>query len=347
MDKKPKIAIIMSGHARMVPWGYQMIHNRMLNIPADWVIFSNLWTNDSESQPVRSQEEQQHSANTYKILSDLGSRHRVQAQGPMFDSLYAHFIEQGAIPLERPTPDGFFLPRSSFDRFMGQIVGFCQALEHWQKELKTYDYIIRSRWDMTLDSGVINELIAPRNGVWAPIFYTKYIDIIHGNVQISGDTIYGSTAAWYDTMPNWRSCRDQLVEGTRQRWNWITENCRKKDLVDEYNQQYYHQCGWFNSHFLWTTMFKNNPNSIIRSRGESLGISTKLGMIPPDELTFEHCMLGEDAYTDPAKIAEIERMHHVDQTIIDSSAELKCQIHQRREYRRQQLEDYIKSQNLH
>lgn len=290
-----KVAIICSGHARMVPYGWKMIWDRVAQVPEiDARVFSFVWDDHSDNRMQNVTDlvdDWRCQPDTDQIFRTLGSRHHSLEQLPIMDDLYQRYLAHDAIPGVL-AEDQFYLPRQLFDRFNGQLVGFVLALDHWRRELSGYDYIVRSRWDMVLDVECLRRMLSPKEQPAPPTFYTKYIDITHGHPQISGDTIYGPRAAWFDVIPSWEYCRQQLIEGTRARWQWIQQHCRPQDLEDDYNIKYYTQGWWFNTHFLWTTVFRSSSQSIIKALGESYGLHPSLTRIPLDQFCFNHAALG-------------------------------------------------------
>lgn len=285
----------------MVPYGWRLINQMQQELPdVDITVFSWLWTDQSDNRNntvLDYSHDWRFPEASKEIFDYLGHRHVFTDQKPILDELYKRYLIQDAIPRDNPNYS-FFMPRSTFDRFNGQIVGFILALEHWREELEEYDWIVRSRWDTVVDIEVIKLMTTPTDVLWAPTFYTKFVDITHGQVQISGDTIYGPRRAWFDTIPSWDKSSQDLIDGSRQRWHWIKQNCRSQDIKNEYFQKYYAQGWWFNSHFLWTTLFLTNPYCIIRSRGESFGIHPSCATVPLEEFELGHAQLGPDFRSD-------------------------------------------------
>lgn len=292
-----KVAIICSGHARMVPWGWKLIQNLAQEVPsAKYTVYSWLWSDRSDNRMntvTDIKDDWRWPEASKEIFKILGHRHAMTDQGPIMDQLYRDYLAADSLPPD-DINESFYMPRHTFDRFNGQLVGFIHAIDQWREELKEYDWIIRSRWDMAVDPEVVRLMLNPTDLIWAPTFYTKYVDITHGQVQISGDTIYGPRSAWLDIIPSWTVCQQRLIEGTQARWHWIRRNCRQEDLKDPYYQKYYQQGWWFNSHFLWTTLFTAHPSSIIRSRGESYGLHPSLSRVPLAEFEYGHAAQGPD-----------------------------------------------------
>jgi hypothetical protein len=211
------------------------------------------------------------------------------------NKLYRRFQAADAVPPAQGTSDEILLPREKFDRFMGQLLGFVLALDHWRDELKNYDYIVRSRWDHTIDPGVIKDLIDHQSSEAriAPLFYTKYIDFTHGCWQISGDTIYGDAAAWFDVCGNTDRSMERLIQGVAHRRQWLEQHRRPEWSQQDPLQKYFLQGWWFNTHFLWTLLFVDS-NVVIKSRGESFAIHPSCSQVPLDKFQFRHAMLGPE-----------------------------------------------------
>jgi hypothetical protein len=342
-----RIAVIMSGHARLVPWGHKMLEDRFANMESlvDWDVFSYTWTSDSESQPGRPIWEQARSAHTEEILAGVAHRHQADQQ-PWFEQLRQRFLAQGAIPENHEDEQGFRMPRESFYRFLGQVLGFCRAVDLWRSQLENYDYIVRSRWDMTLDSRVMDHLITnhARLGELPP-FFTKAVDIMQGHIEISGDTIYGRRDQWLEYFPSTDAVVDKILQGTRQRWHQLRGQWNASMKMDANLEKYYKSGWWFNSHFIWTTIFLNTSVSL-RSMGDSFGISPELANIPLDRFQFGHCQWGADWNRLPPPVNTVpEPMITMTDTLTERKDALR-QIQEQRRQRALDLEAQIKSQNL-
>jgi hypothetical protein len=339
----------MSGHARLVPWGYKMLEDRFAHMEnlVDWDIFSYTWTTDSESQPGRPQQEHQLQAHTDEILSGVKYLHH-SSQQPWFEQLRQRFLAQGAIPEHDEDSQGFRMPRESFYRFLGQVLGFCRAMDHWRNELRHYDYIVRSRWDMTLDARVMDHLIKnhARLGELPP-FYTKAVDIMQGHIEISGDTIYGASDQWLEYFPNTEEVVNRILQGTRQRWHQLRSQWNSTMKMDANLEKYYKSGWWFNSHFIWTTIFLNTSVSL-RSMGDSFGISPELAKIPLEDFQFGHCQWGSDWSRLPPRDSGPESLpgKTMTETLTEKKTVLR-EIQQQRRQRALDLEQQIKSQNPH
>jgi hypothetical protein len=330
-QKKPSCAVIMSGHARMVPQGMHMLQDRFDTActAMDYTVFSNVWTDSSESRPKRTEQELQQQADALSILSSLGSRHRVIEQRPVFEPIYEKFLLARAIPTHEADSRGFRMPRDTFYRFMGQVMGFVLALDHWRQELAEYDYIVRSRWDMCLDSTVLDELAAPQRYIGEfETFYTKSVEIVQGSVQISGDTIYGRTEQWLESFSDFDHVVDRILTGTKLRWQDIQRRYRANWSLHGDYEKYYLTGWWFNSHFIWTTLFDSTDISV-RAKGESFGISSSAALIPVEQLKITDLMgvargatpeeIQQVQYTDTVKkqqaLQNRERLDTVNQTL--------------------------------
>lgn len=307
-QRKPQCAVVMSGHARMVPQGLHLLKDRFNKCERtiDYDIFSMVWTNASESKPVVTANQELQD----QILSSLGTRHLVRDQQPEFEQMRQRFLAVGAIPEHDADSRGFRMPRETFYRFMGQVIGFCWALIYWRKELSQYDYIVRSRWDMCLDTDALNFLTNPRKRYIGEFdsFYTKSVEIVQGHIQISGDTIYGHTDQWMAAIQSMDSVIERIIQGTRLRWIDIQQRYSENwNLHGDY-EKYYLSGWWFNSHFIWTALFAHT-NISIRAAGESYGITSELADIPLDQLEFHHAV--GQVYR-PPETATIEDLQYVD-----------------------------------
>lgn len=339
-----KFAVIMSGHARMVPWGWRMLEDRFtaMEAIADWDVFSYTWSPHSESQPGRPTQEHALAVETSRIMHGLNHRYETDQQ-PWFEELRQRFLAQGAIPDHDEDAQGFRMPRQSFYRFLGQVLGFCRAVDLWRDQLQGYDYIVRSRWDMTLDKTVLDELIKeePRLGQ-RPCFYTKSVDIMQGHLEISGDTIYGHRDQWLEYFPSTDHSVDRILQGTRQRWSQLRSQWNNSMSMDPDLEKYYKTGWWFNSHFIWTTLFLNTSVSL-RSLGESFGISPSLAQIPIDKFQYGHCVMGKDwdlrsPDTPQSAIDALQKARANQKDLIRD-------VQERRRLRAIALEQQIRSQN--
>lgn len=342
-----RIAVIMSGHARMVPWGHKMLLDRFahMNTLVDWDIFSYTWTTHSESQPGRPQQEQHLQAQTDQILDAL--QHRCEHdQQPHFEQLRQRFLAQGAIPDHDADAQGFRMPRDTFYRFLGQVLGFCRAVDRWRDVLCDYDYIVRSRWDMTLDSSVMDHMLTNHARLGElPAFYTKSVEIMQGHIEISGDTIYGRTDQWLQYFPSTDEVINRILQGTRQRWHQLRGQWNSNMSMDSDLEKYYKTGWWFNSHFIWTTIFLNTSVSL-RSLGDSFGIGPDLAAIPLHRFQFGHCQWGADWYKPLTSHDKSVPVKTITDTLTEQKATLR-QIQQQRRQRALDLEQQIKSQNPH
>jgi hypothetical protein len=297
MSKK-KIAVINTGHARMVPYGWQLIWERAAHIPScDFTVYSYVWDAGSDNRNTMQifHHPWQFPGLDQQVFQQLGDRHCLVEQRPIMDRLYRQYLAEEAIPKAWGAEDEIKLPRELFDRFNGQLLGFLLAMERWRHELQYYDYIIRARWDMTLDVGVLSELISQQESParLAPLFYTKYLDFTHGCYQISGDTIYGEAQAFIDIFGDFSACIQRLISGVRRRYQWIQRNQRAEWVNTDPLKKYFLEGWWFNTHFLWTTLFEDH-GVIIKSRGESFAIHPSCSEIPLEQFEFGHAMIGPE-----------------------------------------------------
>lgn len=295
MTNKTKIAVICTGHARMVPQGWSAIWQMADRVPhSDFTVFSWLWDQHSDSRrhnptglpdwlwPEQSQQ----------VFTALGADHMITPQDEIMRSVYQRFLAYQAIP-----PDSgatMILPFAAFARFMGQVLGLCLAMDQWRSQLSEFDIIVRSRWDMILDPEVIRELIANRvPDTGGPIFYTKYIDITHGNSSMCGDTIYGPAAAWLALIPSWSVALERIIQGMQQRWLWVQQNAQSSNFNQQYLQEDYAQGQWFSSHLIWALLFQHR-NMSVRAMGDAHGIHPSCGKIPLTEFSVQHAIMGPD-----------------------------------------------------
>jgi len=272
-----KVAVVCSGHARMVPQGHHLHQHSFALSPrvSQWAEFSYCWTDHSEvRQP--NQHQQQQFALRDSILERLGDRHVYRDQDPLFDQLCERFIDEGALPDYRSDPAVNSLIRYHFGKYFGQLLGFCFAVDHWRDQLQDYDYIVRSRWDHTLDPDVLN-------GMDPDHFYTKSINIYNGRPIVGGDNVYGPTKKWMEIIPSSEAIIDKLIVACRQVRKEIQQHRPDWDFATDFQ--------WFSTHYLWYLMFEYQ-NIHWLHRGESFGINFELAQIPLAELSLKHAALG-------------------------------------------------------
>ena len=327
-----KVAVVLSGHARMVPQGDHLHRQSFALAPRarQWQQFSYCWTQDSEVRPANLEQQQQFDLRD-RILEGLGSRHCYADQAQLFDSLCDRFIDQGALPDFRKTsPATAVQIRYHFGKYLGQLLGFCLAIDQWREELKNYDFIVRTRWDHALDPQVLDDLNEE-------FFYTKSINIWDGRPIISGDNIYGSTEKWLKLIPSTEQVIRRIIQACRR--------LRSELAVKQPDYNFAQDFQWYTTHYLWYVLIENEPIRLLH-RGESYGIVYELSKIPLEKLTLDHAAFGIDYFnapTPPPPILSNERTIKLKQT---RSKELQ-EMEDRRRSRRLELEDKIKSQNPH
>ena len=335
--KNYKVAVVLSGHARMVPQGNHLHHQSFYLAPrvTHWQQFSYCWTADSEVRPA-SPEQQAQFALRNQILDGLGTRHCYQDQDKMFDVLCARFIDQGALPDYRKSkPAVATQVRYHFGKYFGQLLGFCLALDQWREELKHYDFIVRSRWDHALDPEVLDRLDRD-------FFYTKSINIWDGRPIISGDSIYGSTSKWLKLIPSTEDVIKRMIQACRKLRAELAVKQPQYDFTQDFQ--------WYTTHYLWYVLIENEAIRLLH-QGESFGLNFDLSKIPLEKLTLKHAAHGIDAYYEENKLPPSD---HVEPSqIYPSNAEVrqaKSQeiqaVDQRRQQRREELERKIKDQSL-
>jgi hypothetical protein len=339
--KNYKVAVVLSGHARMVPQGNHLHQQSFYLSPrvTEWQQFSYCWTQDSE---VRSptQEQQQQFDLRDRILEGLGSRHCYADQDKMFDALCDRFIDQGALPDYRKTqPTVHAQIRYHFGKYLGQLLGFCLALDQWREELRDYDFIVRSRWDHALDPDVLQDL--------DPVFfYTKSINIWDGRPIVSGDNIYGSTEKWLKLIPSTEHAIRRIIQACRRLRSELAVKQPDYDFTEDYQ--------WYTTHYLWYALMENEAVRLLH-KGESFGINFELSKIPLEKLELNHAAYGIDYYyndnpKEQEQVIPIIHQHVVHPgniEIVRGKLQELQTVTDRRRLRKQLLEQQIKSQNPH
>lgn len=327
-----KVAVVLSGHARMVPQGDRLHRQSFALAPnvAEWQRFSYCWSADSEVRPPNVEQQQQFDLRD-RILLDMGHRHCYADQKTLFDQLCTRFINQGALPDYRTTkPAVANQIRYHFGKYLGQLLGFTLAVDRWRDELKKYDFIVRTRWDHALDPVVLDDLSKD-------FFYTKSINIWDGRPIISGDNIYGSTDKWLKLIPSTEDVIKRIIQACRR--------LRSELAVKQPTYNFAQDFQWYTTHYLWYVLIENEPISLLH-RGESYGLNYEISKIPLEELTLDHAAYGIERY-----LGNLNELPSVikDQTVADHRREKNDAmriINQRRLERQRQLEEKIKSQNL-
>jgi hypothetical protein len=131
--------------------------------------------------------------------------------------------------------------------------------------------------------------------------------------------------------------------GTRQRWHQVRSQWRNHMRADLELEKYYKTGWWFNSHFIWTTLFLNTSVSL-RGMGDSFGISPEVAAIPLDQFDFNHCIMGADWRPNSGAaqqyahipIVQQSRKNHTDRAVLQQLQYLRAL----------ELERQIKSQSL-
>jgi hypothetical protein len=327
-----KVAVVISGHARMVPQGNRL-HRQSFNMAPNvlaWQQFSYCWTADSEVRPANPEQQAQFDLRD-QIFADLGTRHCYAEQTQLFDQLCDRFINQGALPDYRKTnPTVAGQIRYHFGKYLGQLLGFCLAIDQWRDELRHYDFIVRTRWDHALDPQVLDMLNKD-------VFYTKSINIWDGRPIISGDTIYGSTDKWLKLIPSTEEVIKRLIQACRRLRSELAVKQPEYDFTEDFQ--------WYTTHYLWYVLIENEPIRLLH-QGESFGIHYDLSKIPLEELTLEHAAYGVDYYFKeqipppllPGGIQSAKIRRNKNQAL--------QAVDERRRQRQQELERQIKSQSL-
>jgi len=266
----------------MVPQGNHLHHESFSLAPSvsQWQQFSYCWTQDSEVRQANPEQQAQFDLRD-QILGALGTRHCYVDQTEMFDLLCDRFIDQGALPDYRKINSPVHVQiRYHFGKYLGQLLGFCLALDRWREELREYDYIVRSRWDHALDPNVLEKLNHE-------FFYTKSINIWDGRPIVSGDNIYGSTDKWLKLIPSTEDAIQRIIRAC----------CRLREELaikqPEYN--FTEDFQWYTTHYLWYVLIENEAIRLLH-QGESFGIHFDLSKIPLEKLGLRHAAYGIDFY---------------------------------------------------
>jgi len=331
--KNYKVAVVLSGHARMVPQGNHLHQQSFYLAPrvTHWQQFSYCWTADSEVRPANAEQQAQFDLRD-QILDGLGSRHWYQDQNQIFDAMCDRFIDQGALPDYRKTkPRVHVQIRYHFGKYFGQLLGFCLALDRWRDQLQGYDFIVRSRWDHALDPFVLDNL--DRN-----FFYTKSINIWDGRPIISGDNIYGSTDKWLELIPSTEHVIKRMIQACRRLRAELAVKQPQYDFTQDFQ--------WYTTHYLWYVLIENEAVRLLH-QGESFGLHFDLSKIPLEHLTLKHASHGIDAYYEehapPAGGGlEVARPYTGTEKIRQTKSQEIQAVDQRRHQRRVELERRIK-----
>ncbi len=324
-----KVAVVLSGHARMVPQGDHLHRHSFALAPQvrEWHQFSYCWTQDSEVRPANPEQRAQFVLRDH-ILEGLGPRHKYADQKTLFDTLCDRFINQGALPDYRKTnPAVAGQIRYHFGKYLGQLLGFCLALDQWRDELKKYDFIVRTRWDHALDPLVLDDLNKE-------FFYTKSINIWDGRPIISGDTIYGSAEKWLKLIPSTEEAIKRIIQACRK--------LRAELAVKQPEYNFTQDFQWYTTHYLWYVLIENEPIRLLH-RGESFGLAYELSTIPLEKLTLSHAAYGID------NVKPVADLNPNTEHVLLKQARSRAMeaLEQRRRDRRQLLENKIKFQNPH
>lgn len=228
----PRIAIVMSGHPRMVPYGYYAIQNDIARKGIDVKIYSCMWNDSSDNKLFTIHNNLTGTDDIFKRVSNF-----TIAQEPILRPIY-----------DRLKDDVYLPDYDWFARQTGQIVGFLIALGNWKSELEKSDIIIRSRWDVCIDPSMVDEMI---NETIEERFITKFIDIHQGVTSIYGDVILGRTKHWYYSCYPFDKSIDKYIRCVREYWNEICQRWTEKNPTEKVGQ-------WYNYHTLWPFMFRNS-----------------------------------------------------------------------------------------
>lgn len=331
--KNYKVAVVLSGHARMVPQGNHLHQQSFYLAPrvTEWQQFSYCWTANSEVRPANPEQRAQFALRD-QVLEGLGSRHCYQDQDKMFDVLCARFIDQGAFPDYRKTkPSVAVQVRYHFGKYFGQLLGFCLALDQWRKELSDYDFIVRSRWDHALDPQVLDDLDRD-------FFYTKSINIWDGRPIISGDNIYGATDKWFRLIPSTEEAIKRMIQACRRLRAELAVKQPQYDFTQDFQ--------WFTTHYLWYVLIENEAIRLLH-RGESFGLHYDLSKIPLEKLTLKHASHGYGYYCEENSLplsnhSEPVQTYTSDAEVRQAKSQELQAVDQRRRQRREELERKIK-----
>ena len=332
--KNHKVAVVLSGHARMVPQGNHLHQQSFYLAPnvGAWQQYSYCWTAASEVRPANPEQQQQFDLRD-QILDGLGHRHHYEDQDAMFDLLCDRFIDQGALPDYRKTlPRVHTQIRYHFGKYLGQLLGFCLAIDRWREELKNYDFIVRSRWDHALDPVVLDRLDPE-------FFYTKSINIWDGRPIISGDNIYGATDKWLKLIPGTEHVIKRIIQACRRLRSELAVKQPEYNFTEDFQ--------WYTTHYLWYVLIENEPIRLLH-QGESFGIHYDLSKIPLNELRLEHAAYGIDYYYKnlPHAMPPVSPHQLTSEIARNKSKEYQVLAEQRRQ-RQEELERKIKGQNPH
>jgi hypothetical protein len=292
-----KVAVVLSGHARMVPQGNHLHQESFDLAPSvkEWQQFSYCWTDTSEVRPANDEQRQQFDLRD-QILDGLGSRHCYADQVELFDRLCNRFIDEGALPDYRESsPTVAVQIRYHFGKYLGQLLGFCLALDQWRHELKDYDYIVRSRWDHALDPHVLEKLNRE-------FFYTKSINIWDGRPIISGDNIYGAADKWLKLIPSTEDAIKRIIRACRRLRAELSVKQPEYNFTEDFQ--------WYTTHYLWYVLMENEAIRLLH-QGESFGINYELSKIPLEKLSLRHAAYGIEFYYKETVSPEPENLEPV------------------------------------
>lgn len=265
MAKKLKIAIVNSGHLRLVPYGYQLLKELAEVLPIEIHIFNFYWTPDSDH---RNSGKSFNDPKTYEILSSDNIMSVEKDQEETMILLRNYFDDYGACPKLDKTEDGHYFSQGQFATYMGQIVGFLLALDKWQTTLKDYDLLIRCRWDIIPDPVIINQIINDNIDLDFDKFITNSLRIREGDMEIGGDIIFGRPKYFIDHFLPFGRSLDRMRQGCKQRY----DRFKTDRVVGVFNDtEYEKRLHWFNSHLLWGWIFKDTNYDMV-ARGMALNI---------------------------------------------------------------------------
>ena len=259
----------MTGHQRMVPYGYNLLKQSLAGHEYD--IFSYTWFNDTETRPVIE------IPGTQDTIQLLGDRSVHVDQKPIIQQYYNMFLEQNAISTQyNPS---HLMPQQTFTQFFGQVLSLLLAVDKWYDRLKTYDVIIKSRWDVLIDPLQISQVRDKRLLVSGGIY------INNGQTELGGDVTLCYAKDYLPNLYPLNTTIDKLIQIVKDK------NEHSLEYMAE-NDEFFRTGKWFNSHFLWASLFKNNHNLCIEGHYCSPRIVPELTKYAPDKITlndvFDH-----------------------------------------------------------
>jgi hypothetical protein len=238
------VAIIMTGHPRYVPQGYQRLQEIFKkNSSIDFDIFSYTWSDNTDP---RTAIDKRYTVGTDKILDSLGDKLVLREQKSIVESVYKEFLDEGCIP--PANGQSIILPKEAAIRCSVQLVNFMLALEHWEHEWYQYDYIIKLRWDYTFDIDALKKLIKVKH---ADIL-TADFSLRQGQSEMTVDGVYGTRESMLMCFKPYNKVMAKVKKGVKERRHQVVE-------VFGTSSDYVQQSNWFTDGFLWYLAVKDNP----------------------------------------------------------------------------------------